>query len=158
MDQIILKATVYGCGTCGYYQDFNSVDNPLQHQSIFPTVPAGKCPACFAGQNPQRQRIECDLEAISTSAEIMTTVEFASDQELESRTEELRDEHGNVVMEQTGEHYEMRVNPVTGEVYSELVPDHTSKLQQISDKELADLKEQRDRNLDALETIAVKEL
>jgi hypothetical protein len=79
----------------------------------------------------------------------------ATDDDLAQVTEVETDANGQTVMEQIDERYELRVDQATGMIYTEAVPVYAPKLRELTTQELADLKEQRDRNLDTIEQIAV---
>jgi hypothetical protein len=102
MEQLTAKITNFGCEHCGYYQDFNSLDEPERHARICPNVPAGVCPACHFGHNDDRVVRTTQLSQVVDLSQV-STVTIASDEELESKTEVEVDQSGDVVMEQTGE-------------------------------------------------------
>lgn len=170
MEQTNLKITTWGC-VCEYSQDFDpgdalkweqyiTNDTQLQRVAIAKgriLSPQGKCPACWLGLNDERVIYDRDLYGITDFSNLATTTS-ASDADLESRQLEMRDADGRVIQEQTGERYELRVNQQTGQIYSEAVPVYEPKMVPISQQQLAALKEQRDRSLDALESVAVKEV
>lgn len=169
MEQPDLKINTWGCA-CQYTQDFDPADAEKWNRHITSDVqlqeigrrkaitepPQGKCPACWLGINDERVVYNRDLFGVTDLGALSTTTS-ASDAELEGRMVEERDTQGNVVMVEAGSRYELRVNPDTGEIYSEPVPVYEPKMRPLTTQELADLKHQRDLNLDALEKVAVKE-
>lgn len=156
MNQTTIAIKTYACPECGYYQNADPYGEGVMTRMFpeFPGIPDGACPACYSGKNPQRVQQISTLETLTdTSGLSQTTV--AGNAELESRTTEVLDEHGRTVMEQVGEHYELRVNRETGEIYSELVPDFAPKMRTLTKEEVKTLKTDRDDNLRKLEDLAV---
>jgi len=156
MNQTTIAIKTYACPECGYYQNASPYGEDVMARLFpeFPGIPDGACPACYSGKNPQRVQQISTLETLTdTSGLSQTTV--AGNDELASRTVEELDAHGRTVMEQVGEHYELRVNRQTGEIFSELVPDYAPKMRQLTKEEVAALKNQRDDNLRKLEDLAV---
>lgn len=51
---------------------------------------------------------------------------------------EEADEHGDVIMAQTREHYELRVDQQTGSIYSKAVPVYEPEMRSLTTQELAD--------------------
>ena len=155
---LVLKS--WACPNCPYYQQFDPTDLHLVVQNFpeCPDLPLGKCPACWMGKNPQKvkQTSEMGLMLSSEGSRLQSNV--ASDDVLEAKEVPDTDQDGQPIMVQTGERYELRVNQSTGEIYSEPVPVYEPKMRSLTPQELAELKTQRDQNLDALEAVAVKEV
>lgn len=155
MNQTIVAIKTYACPLCGYCQNADPYGVGVMARMFpeFPGIPDGACPACYSGKNPQRVQQVSTLETLTdTSGLSQTTV--AGNDELESRTVEELDENGKAILEQVGEHYELRVNRQTGEISSELVPDFAPKMRELTTQEIADLKAQRDDSLRSLDDLA----
>lgn len=145
----------YGCPNCPYYQDFNPSDT-IEMARQFPEcqdLPVGHCPACFMGRNPQCQRLSSEMALLITPA-MQTNV--SSDAQIESTQVPDFDEHGQPIMVQTGTRQEIGI--VDGKVGVVEVPVMEQQMRQLTDEELAELKLQRDQNLDKLEAVAVSEI
>jgi predicted nucleic acid-binding Zn-ribbon protein len=163
MNQTVLKITTWGCGNCGYSQNFSPSDDQLWETHINRDVnlvskrgpvPLGHCPACYTGMNRQKTvDAQAVLDGIVDLSGLSTTTS-ASDADLEARQTEVRDEDGNAELEQVGERY--RFNERTGQV--DTVPVMRPRLRDLTDAELTDLKTRRDQNLDDLSAIAVQEM
>jgi hypothetical protein len=163
MNETILKITTWGCGSCGYTQNFDPGDSNLWETHINRDVnlvskrgpvPLGHCPACYTGMNRQKTvDAQAVLDGIVDLSGLSTTTS-ASDADLEARQTEVRDEDGNAELEQVGERY--RFNERTGQV--DTVPVMRPRLRDLTDAELTDLKTRRDQNLDDLSAIAVQEM
>jgi len=149
------------CGNCPYRWQFSgeAVDSTpydLTTAQILEQFPepqfvglqAGKCPNCHL------KGLSSPL-GLSIDPDEMSSITVIADGVLESQQALDVDEHGQPIMIQTGERYELRVNQQTGAVYSELVPIFEQKMRELTTQELADLKEQRDRSLGELERVAV---
>lgn len=160
MDEVSLTHPTFKCPTCDY-KHFALYDpyEPGRMAAEFPEFPGigdGDCPACFSGRNRQHLILPSKLERYS-DGDGLTVTTAASDTDLEATTKPVFDDHGQPVMEQVGEHYELQVNQSTGAVGSVLVPDYAPMMRPLTDQELADLKLQRDQNLDALAPVTVSE-
>jgi hypothetical protein len=140
MEQLTAKITNFGCEHCGYYQDFNSLDEPERHARICPNVPAGVCPACHFGHNDDRVVRTTQLSQVVDLSQV-STVTIASDEELESKTEVEVDQSGDVVMEQTCERETLGI--VDGKPAMVIEPIAEPKQRSLTTKELKDLKAQR---------------
>jgi hypothetical protein len=164
MPDLHILIKTYACPSCSYTQDFDPRDE-AQMRATFPELryaglPAGDCPACYAGENPDRTRRASAMELLEgpSVADLLNQKTIASDGTLaETRVTET-DESGRPILEQVDERYEARVHPQTGAITSELVPVLEVKTRELTEKELKDLQQQRDRSLDDVAEVAVKEL
>lgn len=156
-----LLVKTWKCSTCPFRWQFSGdalsnspydlTDVQLKQQfpeGRFAGLPAGKCPNCYSqGQlNPL---------GLSVDEAEMSVITVASDEVLEATLVPEVDADGQTVMVQTGTHKEIGI--VGDSVGIVEVPVYEPKLRSLTTKELAELKLQRDQNLDALESIAVKE-
>jgi hypothetical protein len=91
-------------------------------------------------------------------APLMFTVTVASDEELEQKKMEVLDKRGNPVMVQVDERYVAVVGPDTGAITSELQLIMAPKLRDLTNEELAPLKEKAKRDRDELAAVAVQEV
>jgi len=155
MNTTILTIETFGCPSCGYYQDFNSLDNPQKHASIFPNIPLGVCPACYTGQNDERVKRSSSLSKIVDFSN-MATITSASDVELQATKKPEVDANGQPVLIQTGEREKLDIINGVPAVVTEPVME--PKLRDLTDIELTALKLQRNQSLDELEKVAVKEV
>lgn len=60
----------------------------------------------------------------------MSATTVGTDEQMELTLLPEYDQDGQPVMIQAGEHYEMRVNQITGQIYSELVPVMEQKMRE----------------------------
>ena len=119
-------------------------------QPQFAGLQPGKCPECYS------RGVSSDL-AVSLDPVDMSIIYVASDEELESRQVDEFDSDGQAVMVESGEYRDVLINDNwTPRFIQE--PIMAPKQRQLTDEELADLKLQRDQNLDQLETITVQEV
>jgi hypothetical protein len=164
MNETILKITTWGCGSCGYTQNFDPGDSNLWETHINRDVnlvskrgpvPLGHCPACYTGMNRQKTvDAQALLDGIVDLSDLSTTTS-ASAADLEARQTEVRDNDGNLVLEDSGK-VKYRVNGHTGQVES--VPVMQPKLRDLTDKELSNLVVKRDQALDTLAPMMVSEI
>jgi hypothetical protein len=163
MADTLAAIQTWACPNCMYKQ-YHDPTNEQEMNAIFSEPrywgrPVGACPACWAGENDQRTKGEFYLESINgTDLSSLGQRRVADDATLEAMTKPDLDANGQQIMEQVGEHYEMHIDQSTGGVGSVLVPDYAPKMRPLTDDELAELKAQRDQNLDALENVAVAEV
>lgn len=165
MNEVTLKINTWGCGLCGYSQNFDPADATLWELHINQDatitskrglVPQGCCPACYTGMNKERVvRDNCSLDGVVDLSSLSTTT-TASDSELESRKEVELDSNGDIVMIQTGERQRLSIVKGAPAVITE--PIFEPKQRELTTKELSALKLERDSNLDSLEAVAVKEV
>lgn len=155
----------YVCPNCQFKPD-STYDPDSQEwlDAVFPEpryadLPLGDCPACYAGENPQRQKMTSHLEPVSgiDLSHLLNQKTVASDAILEATQVPDLDENGQQIMVESGSHFEQQFDPQTGETNVVPVTDYSPKMRDLTDKELAALKLQRDQNLDALSAIAVSE-
>ena len=77
---IVIKIKTWRCPNCDYAQDFDP-DVPALMSVHFPGLPAGDCPACSLGQNPEHTKKKVAMIR-ETNPEKMTTVTVADEAEL----------------------------------------------------------------------------
>jgi hypothetical protein len=143
MDTILNKPT-FTCNGCGGVFDFDLADTeaikryfPLAENPV-----ANCCPVC--GGN------------VSLDAEPKSHVTVSSDATLEATQVPELDEDGHPITIQTGERQDIGI--VNGQIGIITHPIYEPKMRSLTTQELAALKQQRDQNLDALSSIAVKEV
>lgn len=155
-DKTIVKIKTWYCPSCGYTAPSHVDSYGAKFLAKYPGVVAGGCPSC-ATHPIERNHSPLELlEGVDLDA--MVRIESSGDAALEAMMVEDLDSNGEPIMIQTGERYELRVNPQTGEIYSEPVPVYEPKMRSLTPQELTELKTERDQNLDALESVAVKEV
>lgn len=155
------QVKTWGCSSCDYTWQFsgeaaNVSPYDLTHWQLeqqfpepqFVGLQPGKCPSCHA-------RGVVGVLGLSIDPTKMSTVTISGDDEIEQGMVEELDEHGQPVMIQTGERYELRVNQQTGEVYSELVPVYEQKMRERTQDEIDALKARRNDDFRELVKIAV---
>ena len=158
------KVKTWICQTCPYRWQFSGdaiastpydlTDAQLKEQfpePQFAGLTTGKCPNCFL------QGVTSPL-GLSVDISEMTEIIPATDDELGNQEVEELDANNQPIMVQTGSRWELSVDQATGKVGSVEVPVYEPKMRSLTTQELAELKQQRDQNLDALEKVAVKEV
>lgn len=162
MSDTIAKIKTWVCPNCRYSQYYSPEDPRMDTdfaEARYAGRPSTACPACYAGENPQRIRGVYHLEVLAGGdLSLLGQRRVASDAVLEATLVPELDENGKPVMIQTGERYELRVNPDTGDIYSEAVPVYEPKMIPAPKQQVDELKLQRDQELDALASVAVKEI
>ena len=160
MDLIAATITTWACPNCEYKQ-YNDPANEQRMGEIFSEAryagrPVGACPACWAGENAQRTKDEFYLESINgVDLSALGQTRVADDATLEATQVDDLDANGQPIMEPTGE-VRYQFDPMTGTINP--VEVMQPKMRSLTTAELAELKQQRNQNLDALEAVAVKEV
>lgn len=123
-----------------------SADDLKRQFPDLPGLPKGKCPACFHRGVLSTLGLEIDLENMSTAA-------VATDEDIDNHQVPEFDEQELPVLVQAGEKEVLTIDNGKPTVITE--PVYEPKLRELTTQELAELKQQRDRDLDKLEKIAV---
>lgn len=151
-----VKITTYWCGICGYSMPASIDPYSDQFLTKYRGVQAGGCPSCATHPNPENRRFSQLVQA--TDLAEMVTTKTATEADLEAQEVPDLDARGNQKQVQTGTRWELQVDQSNGKVSSVPVPVYEPKMRYQTEKELSALKLQRNRNLDALESVAVKEV
>lgn len=165
MSTLIYKKT-YACPNCQFKPDQTYDPNSQAwYDATFPQpwfagCPLGDCPACYAGLNPQGQKMVSHMEVFS-GVDLGVSLNqslVADDTILESTQVEVVDPvTGRPQMVKIGSHFEPYCDPVTGVISSIQVDDFAPQTRSLTTDELTALKQQRDQNLNALSSVNVKE-
>jgi len=141
---IELRTTTYGC-TCGYKVDAEAFQNVEYFSQAF-DVPYGTCPSCKSEQ----------LASILDFSQLSTHL-VSEDADLEAEQKDVTDAQGAIVMEES-DRVEQVLAVVDGKADVIEKPIMQPAKRDLTKQELADLKLQRDNDLDKLEAIAVQEV
>jgi hypothetical protein len=141
----------YRCVTCPLTFSIDPTDSKeiVRHFPECPDLASGMCPACW-----MRDRTESAMELLKESA---ITTEVATDEEIAAKTVEATDDNGQTIMVES-DRTTLSIGIVDGKPAVVETPILEPQMRDLTDDELTELKQQRDQNLDALESVALKEV